>query len=394
MSDAGRSVLKILHVTRAPVGGIFRHILDLADGQVARGHQVGIVCDSMTGGERATAALAAIAPKLALGVSRYPIAREISLTDAAAFWRVARQIGRQQPDVLHGHGAKGGAFLRVTPTMSRAIRVYTPHGGSLHYGPGTLRGIVYSRIERLLMRRTDLFLFESAFARDTYHAIVGRPRGQVQVVHNGVGPAEFEPIALASDATDIAYVGEFRRIKGADILIEAVAHLHQHGRPVTVTLAGDGEETAALHELVSRLGLTGFVRFLGHVPARMGFSAGRLLVVPSRGDSLPYVVVEAAAAGIPMLAVNVGGIPEVFGPQAGSLVPPDSPWALAEAIADTLDRPAERDAEAQQLRERVRAHFSQDAMVDGVLAAYGQVLAPATGGVAAPSASPRSRVSA
>ena len=64
MSDSRRSALKILHVTRAPVGGIFRHILDLAEGQIARGHQVGIVCDSMTGGERAAAALAALAPVL------------------------------------------------------------------------------------------------------------------------------------------------------------------------------------------------------------------------------------------------------------------------------------------------------------------------------------------
>ena len=69
--------LRIVHVTRTPVGGIFRHILDVASGQAARGHQVGIVCDSTTGGARAEAALAAIAPQMKLGVARFPMAREI-----------------------------------------------------------------------------------------------------------------------------------------------------------------------------------------------------------------------------------------------------------------------------------------------------------------------------
>lgn len=372
MSDRRPASLKILHVTRAPVGGIFRHILDLAEGQVARGHQVGIVCDSTTGGERAVAALNAIAPRLALGVTRVAIAREITPADTFSLLRVSRLIRRLRPDVLHGHGAKGGAFLRLTPAISDAIRVYTPHGGSLHYGPGTLRGTVYSRIERLLMHRTDLFLFESAFARDTYNALVGHPRGDVRVVHNGVGNAEFVPLVPVPDATDLAYVGEFRRIKGADILIDAMAHLHRQGRKVSLTLAGDGEESEALHAQVARLDLANSIRFIGHVPARVGFSQGRLLVVPSRGDSLPYVVIEAAAAGAPMVAVRVGGIPEVFGPQAGALIPPGDPATMAQAIVRALDDPAGMQANAATLRARVRERFSQDAMVEGVLAAYAQ----------------------
>jgi glycosyltransferase involved in cell wall biosynthesis len=375
------SSLKILHVTRAPVGGIFRHIVDLAQGQVARGHQVGLICDSMTGGERAEAALAALAPQLALGIRRYPIARELSLGDALGLARVSRQIASVQPDVLHGHGAKGGAFLRLTPGISRAIRTYTPHGGSLHYGPRTLRGIVYSTLERLLMRRTDLFLFESGFARTTYEALVGRPRGVVRVVPNGVGAAEFEPVAPAAAASDVAYVGEFRRIKGADVLIDAIARLHQDGRRLTLALAGDGEESAALHQQVRRLGLSDYIQFAGYVPARTGFSLGRLLVVPSRGDSLPYVVIEAAAAAVPMLATRVGGIPEVFGPGSSCLIPPEDPAAMAAAIAAALDRPDALRAEVQALQQRVRAHFSQDAMVEGVLAAYGETLAAGAGPV-------------
>ncbi|WP_436434827.1 glycosyltransferase, partial [Enterococcus faecium] len=90
-----------------------------------------------------------------------------------------------------------------------------------------------------------------------------------------------------------AYVGEFRRIKGAYLLIEAVARLRAGGKPVTLTLGGDGEEFERLKEQVKRLSLGEAVRFIGHVKARYGFSKGSLLVVPSRGDSMPYVVIEA-----------------------------------------------------------------------------------------------------
>lgn len=370
MPETSTSPLRILHAVRAPVGGIFRHILDLAVGQAERGHEVGILADSLTGGERAEAALKEIAPKLKLGIYRLAIRREphpIDSVTALHFLRLARSL---KPDVLHGHGAKAGAFVRLKGKSKKSIRVYTPHGGSLHYPPGTLKGGAYARMERTLMNRTDLFLFESAFARDTYLRVVGKPGGLVRCVFNGVTASEFDPVSVAEDATDIVYVGEFREIKGADLLIQAVARLRADGKPVTLTLAGDGEETEALKALVSRLNIGDAVRFIGHVRARFGFSKGKLLVVPSRGDSMPYVVIEAAAAGIPMVAASVGGIPEILGPHTSGLFVANSIGAMADAIEMALaDMDATRER-ARNLRERIFVHFSQKAMVDGVISGY------------------------
>jgi glycosyltransferase involved in cell wall biosynthesis len=362
--------LKILHAVRAPVGGIFRHILDLANGQAKGGHQVGIIADSLTGGERADAALAEIAPRLSLGVHRMAIHREPWPTDILVWLRIRRLIARLKPDVLHGHGAKAGAFMRLKSRSKESIRIYTPHGGSLHYPPSTYKGAFYTRIERALMDNTDLLLFESAFARDTYQRMIGMPNGLVRCVFNGVTAAEFDPVPGDEHATDLVFVGEFRRIKGADLLVDAVARLHAGGKPLTLTLAGDGEEMAALKAQVERLGLTRSVRFIGHVKARYGFSKGRLLVVPSRGDSMPYVVIEAGAAGIPMVAANVGGIPEIFGDHTDALFPPNSPGAIADAIESAIENPDIASARAKALRERIFMHFSQKAMVEGVLAAY------------------------
>ena len=362
--------LRILHATRAPVGGIFRHILDLANGQADRGHHVGIIADSLTGGERAEQALAEIAPKLKLGVHRTAIRREPLPSDLLVWARFQRMIHELKPDVLHGHGAKAGAYMRIKTASRDRIRVYTPHGGSLHYPLSTLKGNVYARIERALMNDTDLFLFESAFARDTYQRTIGTPTGLVRCVFNGVTAGEFDPVVKADDATDLIYVGEFRRIKGADLLVDAVAKLRAGGHPVTLTLAGDGEESASMKAQVEKLDLAEAVRFIGHVKARYGFSKGSLLVVPSRGDSMPYVVIEAAAAGIPMIAANIGGIPEIFGEHGDALFTPSNAVAMADAIEAALKDPAAANARAQSLRERIFMHFSQKAMVEGVFAGY------------------------
>ena len=101
------------------------------------------------------------------------------------------------------------------------------------------------------MNSTDLFLFESAFARDTYQRTIGMPEGLVRCVFNGVTADEFDPIVKADDATDVVYVGEFRQIKGADLLIDAVARLRADGKPVTLTLGRRRRGDAMLSRLRS-----------------------------------------------------------------------------------------------------------------------------------------------
>jgi glycosyltransferase involved in cell wall biosynthesis len=369
--------LNILHVLRAPVGGLFRHVLDLARGQALRGHRVGIVADASTGSEQAQAQLAQLAPALAFGVTRVPMSRHVGPRDITALLHVrarAREIGAQ---VIHGHGAKGGAYARLAG-MPGAVRVYTPHGGSLHYSWKSPAGMLYLRTERTLMRRTDLFLFESKYGRGAFLAKVGEPAALTRVVHNGVTAEEFETVSTEDEATDLVFVGELRALKGIDLLIEAVAILARQGKRVTATIAGDGGERKRLEQRVAREGLAEAVRFIGAMPARKAFGLGRLLVVCSRAESLPYIVIEGAAAGVPMLAVRVGGIPEIFGPYAATLLPPGDPKALAQAISHALENFRTATAAAQRLRTWVRASFSADIMTRSILAAYGEALARAS----------------
>jgi len=374
MSNAAPKRLNILHVLRAPVGGLFRHVLDLARGQIGRGHKVGLVVDSSTGGAHAEAVLGKLAPHLALGLMRVAMSRQVGPSDVVACSHVARRAADVSADVIHGHGAKGGAYVRLARAV-RGIRVYTPHGGSLHYDARSPSGFLYIASEREMMQRTDLFLFESAYARDVFLAKIGDPGDRARVVHNGVTEEEFEPVATDPQATDLVFVGELRMLKGVDLLIKALAALAKQGRRVTATIVGDGPDRKTFEATAKFAGgANPAINFAGAMPAREGFALGRVLVVPSRAESLPYIVLEATAAGLPVIATRVGGIPEIFGPDAGELVPSGDAAALAQAIASAVQDPARVHATMQRVQQRVRKQFSADAMVEAVIKAYGEAV--------------------
>ena len=103
-SDVGAEPLRIVHVLRAPVGGLFRHVLDLAREQIARGHEVGLITDSLTGGARGAAQLTELAPSLTLGLLRLPIHRPPHMTDLSLLLKVGRRLAIKilNGEVLHG----------------------------------------------------------------------------------------------------------------------------------------------------------------------------------------------------------------------------------------------------------------------------------------------------
>ncbi|NWG23069.1 MAG: glycosyltransferase [Pseudorhodoplanes sp.] len=375
MASADRP-LKILHVFRAPIGGLFRHVLDLVKGQSARGHSVGIIADSLTGGDFADKEFSGIRASLALGLNRIPMARQVGLGDITATLQVRRLIGQLAPNVVHGHGAKGAAYARLAAPRHGPVRVYTPHGGSLHFPDSALSGRIYIAMEKVLRPLTDLFLFESAYIARLYGERVGATEGIgiARIVHNGVSEQEGSNVETAPDATDLVYIGEMRELKGVHLLLDAIATLRQSGLPLTATLVGDGPDRDALKAQSARLGLDGAVRFLMPMPARKAFALGRILVVPSLGESLPYIVLEAAAAARPLVATNVGGIPEIFGPQAYLLIAPNDIRALMGAIANAINDPETMQAAARTLQSRIKSDFSIRRMVDSGLAAYREAI--------------------
>jgi glycosyltransferase involved in cell wall biosynthesis len=373
--------LRIVHCFRAPVGGVFRHVRDLAETQHEAGHAVGIICDSTTGGAFEEKALRAIEPFLTLGLKRFPMRRQITPSDIAATWRALREVRTLAPDVLHAHGAKGGAYARTIGTLlrasgSRVARIYSPHGGSLHYDTASMAGRVYFAAERIFEHMTDAFIFVSRFEAETYAAKIGPPRRPTAIVRNGLRPEEFEPVAPRPDAADFLYIGELRDLKGPDVFIEALAMMAERGPPPTALIVGGGPDKTRYQRTVRDRGLSETVAFLDPMPAREAFARARAIVVPSRAESMPYIVLEAVAAGVPIAATRVGGIPEIFGAESGRLVPPGDSGALAAAMGRLREDLEKAGIAAQQLRAAIREDFSIDAMATGVEAVYRSVTIP------------------
>jgi len=373
--------LRIVHCFRAAMGGVFRHVRDLAAAQADAGHAVGMICDSLTGGALEAELFAEIAPRLSLGLWRVPMRRQIAPSDIAATFRLMRQVRVLDPDILHAHGAKGGAYARVIGTLLRAsgvrvARIYSPHGGSLHYDVKSLGGRVYIAAERMLARMTDAFVFVSAFEAATYAAKIGKPRVPARVVRNGLRPEEFAPVAPASDASDFLFVGELRDLKGPDVFIAALAELARAGDPpATATIVGSGEGKPRYQALAGERGLTRSVTFLPPMPARQALALGRIMVVPSRAESMPYIVLETIAAGVPIIASKVGGIPEILGEGAEQLVPPGDVSALAAAMRETRSDLAEAGKRAEKLRAEIEPLFSVAAMAASINLVYDEVAA-------------------
>lgn len=136
-----------------------------------------------------------------------------------ALWALYRHVSGHAPDVLHGHGAKGGVFARTIGTMMRlrgrkVTRVYCPHGGSLHYDAGRIEGRIYFALERLQERFTDALVFVSDYEYAAYESKVRAPKIPARVVYNGLAPEEFSAVTPDADAADFLFIGMLRDLKG------------------------------------------------------------------------------------------------------------------------------------------------------------------------------------
>ena len=308
------------------------------------------------------------------------MSRQLGLRDMAAYRSVRRFAQTVDAQILHGHGAKGGAYARLAAhgrkRKGQHVRaLYTPHGGSLHYSPESLKGRVFLGLEKRLAAKTDGLIFESAYSAGIYAANIGAPRCEARVIPNGLKPQEFYEVVLDATAADFVFVGELRHLKGVDVLLQALRQMRET-IPVTAYIAGGGPDAAKFHKLARGLDLAAAVTFAGPVPAGAAFTRGRCLVVPSRAESFPYIVLEAAAAQLPIIATDVGGIHEITAGTQVKLIPAGDVQALAHSMSDFLDKPQEYVDLARGLQESVARRFTVEGMARAVTDFYKELLSP------------------
>lgn len=346
-------------------------------GMLERGLQVGYVYSGSRCDSAFEADLAVMQERLvftrSLRMSKRPSWRDIANT-----LTIARLLRRHRIDVVHGHGAKGGLYARVAGRLAGARVVYTPHGGTVHemFPSGERR--LYRLVERLLRRWTDRYLFESRYSAHGMLHYLGDDGVAWNVNPNGI-PANL-PVRDAFGAQDgsltLGVFGMLRKEKGQDIAIEAVARLRCAGRAATLHLFGDGPELATWTGLAASLGCDEAVVFHGDVrDALTPMRSMDLVVVPSLFESFGYAALEALAQGVPAIAAHVGGLPEIFEGELSTLLyEPNSPEALVEKVEWFAARRQAVEALVLDSAPGLRDRFSEAAMVQGVLAAYEQLV--------------------
>jgi glycosyltransferase involved in cell wall biosynthesis len=303
--------------------------------------------------------------------------RHIGIGDVVSAWRTYKAVSKLNPDVLHGHGAKGGVYARAFGSVlrvfrSRVARLYSLHGGSLHYS-STLAGKLLFQIERLLGTMTDEILFVAEFERAVYREKIGEPDSST-VVYNGLRPSEFEDVELNDDASDFLYIGMMRDLKGPDLFIDALRIASSiAGRPLTATMVGAGDDLPKYKSMVEHKGLSSRVRFHDPLPARTAFAMAKGIVVPSRAEAMPYIVLEALAAGKTLIATRVGGIPEILGANSPALCSPDAN-SIGEKMGEFAKNPQVL-AAAMPSKSALLSSFGADVMAREIEKRYRAALA-------------------
>lgn len=354
--------MRIIHVFRAPIGGLFRHVCDLVKGQAALGHDVGVFCD-LTSGAGADAALAKIAPHCSLGIVRAAISRNPNFSDIKNMRTFNKMVRDLKVDIIHGQGAKGGLYARLATISTGKPSVYTPHGGSLHYDWIALPGVLFMATEWSLRHFTAGLAFVCNYEKNLFNKKIGIGRAKTNMVHNGLWADEFKAVPPAPGAADLLFVGELCHRKGVDILIDAIAKL-KPTRKITLALVGDGPDMEAYKSQVKRLKLDEQVKFCGRLSMAQALSMGRIFIMSSRAESFPYVIIEAIAAHKICLSTKIAGLGEVL--PEDLLYSSESVDALVDKLREVFDKPKKFELITEKLAKAAPINFSAETMVRSV----------------------------
>jgi glycosyltransferase involved in cell wall biosynthesis len=309
------------------------------------------------------------------------------IRDVRAFRQISRLIRERRPTIVHTHMAKAGALGRLAARKGRVPAiVHTFHGHVLEgYFSGPVNRAVLGA-ERGLARITDALIAVSPAVRDELLALrVGRP-SQWRVIPIGLDLAPLltlEPdpmsarrlLGLPEEGPVIGIVGRLAPIKDYATFLSAAARVAREVPDATFAVVGDGElrdplESRARALLGERCRFTGWVMDLPNL-----YAALDVVVLTSRNEGTPVALIEAGAAGKPVVATRVGGVPDVvLEGQTGLLAPSRDPEAIAGQVLRLLRDPSEAGGLGTAAREWVRGRFSIDRLADDLAALYRELL--------------------
>ena len=295
--------------------------------------------------------------------------------DVLGLVELTKLLRRERPHIVHVNSAKAAALGRVAAWLARVpIRVYTVHGWAFLAERG-LASAAYRWAERALRPLTTVTVCVSENERRAGLAARACDERTTVVIRNGVDPVDADPAGAPPARPRLVMVGRLQAPKDPLTLVRALATVR--GRDFEALLVGEGPERVAVEEEVSRLGIESAVRLLGErIDVAELLRSADIFVLSTRSEGLPLSILEAMGAGLPVVASNVGGVPElVIDGETGILVPPGDPHSLGEAIKRLLEDPPLLRRLGEAGRARVAEHFDLAAVRQAHLDLYRHLLA-------------------
>ncbi|MCX6715412.1 MAG: glycosyltransferase family 4 protein [Candidatus Taylorbacteria bacterium] len=375
--------MKILYIiTKSNWGGAGRHVYDLATNMKEQGHEVKVALGGS--GTLKTRLESA-------GIFTYSIAdmgRDISVgKDAGSLRQIFSVIKSQKPDILHLHSPKAAGLGSLAGRLLGVKNIImTVHGWTWNEDRpwyerlgiifvSWLTGILCHRIIVISKHDHDQAMRLPGLERKIIFVPLGiRPSPLVSVD----GAKQFMAKAINMDVADfnkktiIGTIAELHRNKGLTFLIEAMAMIVTKFPSASCIIMGEGEERTRLQTLIREKGLEQQVFLLGYVEdAAQYLKAFSIFVLPSIKEGLPYTIIEAGAASLPVVATTVGGIPDIIHDmESGILVQPKDSRDLAHALMFTIEHPKESRGYGAHLKETITSVFSLQKMLESLSRIY------------------------
>jgi glycosyltransferase involved in cell wall biosynthesis len=384
--------IKVLRViARLNMGGPALHVAYLTAGLRERGYDTTLVAGTLARGEDS---MDFVADQLGIRVEHVAeLRRDISAVhDLRAVLSIARLIRRERPTILHTHTAKAGAVGRLAALLAGDARppivVHTFHGHVLRGYFGPVRTFGFRQLERWLARMTTALVAVSPEVRDDLVQLGVAPRDQFSVVRLGIqleervadqnGREETRRVlGIAPDSFTVGWIGRMTAVKRTSDVLLAFKRLRESGVDARLCMVGDGPDREPLERRAHELGIMRNTLFLGYqedvAPFYAAFDA---MILPSGNEGTPVSAIEALAAGRPVVATRVGGVPDVVRDgEDGFLVDTGDVDTLADRLAQLAEDPELRLAMGEAGRSRVLTRYSVERLIDDVDRLYRSLLA-------------------
>lgn len=365
--------IRVTHVLEATEGGARRWLESVVGGLNPREVRNSCICSFRREPDFRSAA----EEMRAHGVPVWEVDMQRSiqpLADVRALRQIVRILKDSPCDVIHGHCAKGGMLARLAARMTGIPCVYSPH--AFPYLCGGAAGRVYRALERWAISKTDALMAVSEAEAEEALSL-GYPDERIHTVANGVEcAAESAPRSIATRHPWVGTLSALRPQKDPLVFVEACARIHRVKPEIGFRLCGAGPLEATVRRQVARLSLSDCLEMPGRVtPGAAALKAWSVFVLSSRYEGLSMALLEAMAAGVPVVVTGVAGNAEVvLHEKTGLVVPPADPGRLAAAVLRLLDEPDLGQRLAAAARERVRERFSLHRQLQGLTHLYQSVV--------------------